>query len=197
MSTMINTIWLGLIVLGVFTGVVTGTSADVTRAAVQSANSAVSICLGFIGVMSMWGGLMKIADSAGLTKWLARIFAPAAGLLFPSVPKDHPALAAITMSIAANLLGMGNAATPLGLKAMEELASLNETKDVASNAMCTFVAISTAGITLVPTTVIAIRAQYHSFNPAEVVMPIILMNILATFVAIVADRFLSPVSKGD
>jgi spore maturation protein A len=196
MSTMINTIWLTLIVLGVLTGVATGTSADVTKAAIESANEAVSICLGFIGIMTMWSGLMKIADSAGLTRWLAKIFAPVASLLFPSVPKEHPALATISMSIAANLLGMGNAATPLGLKAMEELASLNEKKDVPSDAMCTFVAISTAGITLVPTTIIAIRAQYHSHNPAEVVMPIILMNILATFVAILADRFFRPISKG-
>ncbi len=193
---MINTIWLMMIVLGVFTGIITGTSAEITRAAIESTNSAVNICFGFIGVMTMWSGLMKIADSAGLTRWLATITAPVARLLFPSVPKDHPALAAITMSIVANLLGMGNAATPLGLKAMEELASLGETGDIASDAMCTFVSISTAGITLVPTTIIAIRAQYHSHNPAEVVMPIILMNILATFVAIAADRFFRPVSKG-
>jgi spore maturation protein A len=191
---MINTIWLTLIVLGVLTGIATGTSAAVTTAAIESANRAVSICLGFIGIMTMWSGLMKIADSIGLTRWLAKLFAPWARLLFPSVPDDHPALAAITMSLAANLLGMGNAATPLSLKAMEELASLNEERDVPSDAMCTFVAISTAGITLVPTTIIAIRTQYHSYNPAEVVMPIILMNIVATFVAILADRFFSGVS---
>ena len=193
---MINIIWLTLIVVGVLTGVATGTSADVTKAAIESTNQAVNICLGFIGIMTMWSGLMKIADAAGLTRWLAKVFAPVASLLFPSLPKDHPALAAITMSIAANLLGMGNAATPLGLKAMEELASLNEAQDMPSDAMCTFVAISTAGITLVPTTIIAIRAQHHSHNPAEVVMPIILMNIIATFVAILADRFFRPVSKG-
>jgi spore maturation protein A len=193
---MINGIWLTLIVLGVLTGIATGTSAAVTTAAIESANRAVNICLGFIGIMTMWSGLMKIAESAGLTRWLAKLFAPVARLLFPSVPDDHPALAAITMSLAANLLGMGNAATPLSLKAMEELASLNEERDVPSDAMCTFVAISTAGITLVPTTIIAIRTQYHSYNPAEVVMPIILMNILATFVAILADRFFSHVSKG-
>ncbi|HXL03992.1 MAG: spore maturation protein [Firmicutes bacterium] len=194
---MINTIWLMLIVIGTLTGIATGTSADVTKAAIESANQAVNICLGFIGIMAMWNGLMKIADSAGLTKRLARIFAPVARLLFPSLPKDHPALAAITMSIAANLLGMGNAATPLGLKAMEELASLNEAQDMPSDAMCTFVAISTAGITLVPTTIIAIRAQYHSNNPAEVVMPIIIMNIIATFVAILADIFFRPISRGN
>ena len=193
---MINGIWLTLIVLGVLTGIATGTSDAVTTAAIESANRAVNICLGFIGIMTMWSGLMKIAECAGLTRWLAKLFAPVARLLFPSVPDDHPALAAITMSLAANLLGMGNAATPLSLKAMEELASLNGERDVPSDAMCTFVAISTAGITLVPTTVIAIRTQYNSYNPAEVVMPIILMNVLATFVAILADRFFSRVSRG-
>jgi spore maturation protein A len=192
---MINFIWLTLIVLGVVTGIATGTSGAVTAAAIEGGNQAVNICLGFIGVMTIWSGLMKIAESAGLTRWLARLFAPLAKLLFPSVPDDHPALAAITMSLAANLLGMGNAATPLGLKAMEELASLNDASDIPSDAMCTFVAISTAGITLVPTTIIAIRAQYHSYNPAEVVMPIILMNIVATLVAILADRFFGSVSK--
>lgn len=193
---MINTIWLLLIVLGVLTGIVTGTSADVTKAAIESANQAVNICLGFVGIMTMWSGLMKIADSAGLTRRLAKLFTPVTRLLFPSLPKDHPALFAITMSVVANLLGMGNAATPLGLRAMEELASLNKDGDVPTDAMCTFVAISTAGITLVPATIIAIRTQYQSYNPGEVVMPIILVNILATFVAILADRFFRPVSGG-
>ena len=186
---MVNSIWLALIVLGVVTGILSGTSAQVTRGIIEGANQAVNICLGFIGIMSLWSGLMRIAESAGLTRTLARFFAPLARWLFPSVPDDHPALCAITMSLVANLLGMGNAATPLGIKAMEELASLNEGRDAASDAMCTFVAISTAGITLIPTTVIAIRTHYRSLNPAEVVIPIVLMNILATSVALLADRF--------
>ncbi|NLS45130.1 MAG: spore maturation protein [Firmicutes bacterium] len=192
---MINIIWLALIILGVLTATVTGTSAEITGAAINSANAAVNICLGFIGIMTLWSGLMKIADLAGLTRWLAKVFAPVVRLFFPSLPKDHPALGAVTISIAANLMGMGSAATPLGLKAMGELSRLNKAGDIPSDAMCTFVAISTAGITLVPTTIIAIRTQYYSRNPAEIIMPIILTNIIATLVAILADKFFSPISK--
>ena len=185
---MVNSIWLALIVLGVVTGILSGTSAQVTRGIIEGANQAVNICLGFIGIMTLWSGLMRIAESEA-SLGLLQFFAPFGKVAFPSVPDDHPALCAITMSLVANLLGMGNAAAPLGIKAMEELASLNEGRDAASDAMCTFVAISTAGITLIPTTVIAIRTHYRSLNPAEVVIPIVLMNILATSVALLADRF--------
>ncbi|MFZ5925062.1 MAG: nucleoside recognition domain-containing protein [Bacillota bacterium] len=191
---MINTVWLSLIAAGVITGLVTGTSETVTKAALESAGTAVALCLGLLGVMALWCGVMKVAQEAGIARWLARMVAPVARLLFPSVPRTHPALAAVTMSIAANLLGMGNAATPLGIKAMEELAALSERKNEASDAMCTFVTICTAGITLVPTTIIAIRGQFGSRSPAEVVGPIIFVNVLATAVAIIADRFFRPVS---
>lgn len=186
---MIDTVWLALITAGIITGLVTGMSEAVTKAALDSAGSAVTLSLGFVGVMALWCGVMKIAEEAGIARWLARMVAPAARVLFPSVPRNHPALAAVTMSIAANILGMGNAATPLGLKAMEELASLPGRKGEATDAMCTFVAMCTAGITLVPTTLIAIRGQFGSRNPAEVVAPVIFVNVLATTVAIVADRF--------
>ncbi|MDI7247067.1 MAG: nucleoside recognition domain-containing protein [Bacillota bacterium] len=192
---MANTVWLVLIAAGAVTGLATGTSEAVTRAALESAGSAVTLCLGLIGVMALWCGVMKIAEEAGIARWLARAVAPVARMLFPSVPASHPAIAAVTMSIAANLLGMGNAATPLGIKAMEELATLSDDGDEASDAMCTFVAICTAGITLVPTTIIAIRTQFGSRSPAEIVAPIILVNVLATAVALMADRFLRPVSR--
>ncbi|MGE5574034.1 MAG: nucleoside recognition domain-containing protein [Bacteroidota bacterium] len=192
---MANTVWLVLIAAGAVAGLATGTSGAVTRAALESASSAVTLCLSLIGVMALWCGVMRIAEQAGIARWLARAVAPVTRTLFPSVPASHPAIAAVTMSIAANLLGMGNAATPLGIKAMEELATLSDDGDEASDAMCTFVAICTAGITLVPTTIIAIRTQFGSRSPAEIVAPIILVNVLATAVALMADRFLRPVSR--
>jgi len=191
----VNAVWLVLIAAGVITGLVTGNGEAVTSAALESAGSAVTLCFGLIGAMALWCGVMKIAEEAGIARWLARMVAPPARVLFPSVPRDHPAIAAVAMSIAANLLGMGNAATPLGIRAMEELATLPGSRDEASDAMCTFVAICTAGITLVPTTIIAIRSQFGSTSPAEVVVPIIIVNLLATAVAIIADRFARPVSR--
>lgn len=191
---MINTVWFVLVAAGVLTGFVTGTSEAVTKAALDSAGSAVTLSLGLIGTMALWCGVMRIAEEAGLTRQLARVVTPLARFIFPSIQPNHPALAAVAVSIAANILGMGNAATPLGLKAMEQLATVPGRKGEASDAMCTFVAICTAGITLVPTTVIAIRGQFGSKNPAEVAAPIVLVNILATGVAIIADRFFRPVS---
>lgn len=194
-DAMVNAVWVSLIAAGVITGLLTGTSEAVTRAALDSAGSAVTLCLGLVGAMALWCGVMKIAEEAGIARSLARVVAPAARLLFPSVPARHPAIAAVAMSITANLLGMGNAATPLGIKAMEELAALAHDKEEASDAMCTFVAMCTAGITLVPTTIIAVRAQLGSRSPSEVVAPIVLVNLLATTVALIADRFFRPVSR--
>ncbi|MCR4401266.1 MAG: spore maturation protein [Firmicutes bacterium] len=192
---MASAVWLFLIAAGVVTGLFTGTSEAVTRAALDSAGSAVTLCLGLIGAMALWCGIMKVAEEAGVARSIARLVAPAARLLFPSVPARHPAVAAVAMSITANLLGMGNAATPLGIKAMEELAALSRDKGEASDAMCTFVAMCTAGVTLVPTTIIAVRSQLGSRSPSEVVAPIILVNLLATLVAVIADRFFRPVSR--
>ena len=191
----VNAVWLFLIAVGVVTGFLTGTSDEVTRAALESAGSAVTLSFGLIGAMALWCGIMRIAEEAGIARALARAVAPVAKVLFPSIPERHPAVAAVAMSITANLLGMGNAATPLGIKAMEELAALAGHTDEATDAMCTFVAMCTAGITLVPTTIIAIRAEFGSRSPAEVVAPIILVNLLATAVALIADRFFRPASR--
>ncbi len=193
---MMNAVWLALVAGGVLTGFITGRSDAVTKAALESAGSAVSLSLGLIGATTLWCGLMKIAEDAGMTRWLARAMAPLTRRLFPSIPEGHPAGAAIAASFAANILGMGNAATPLGLRAMEDLASLTPGQDEANDAMCTFVVMCAMGMTLVPTTIIAVRAQCGSSSPAEVVAPIILVNTLGMAVALMADRFLRPISRG-
>jgi len=142
---------------------------SVTRAALEYADTAITICLGLIGVMALWLGVMKVAEEAGLLKVLTRLLTPVTKQLFPDVPPDHPAVGAMIMNIAANMLGLNNAATPLGIKAMEELAKLSPKAGVATNAMCTFLVINTAGLTLIPATAIAIRAAQGAADPGIII----------------------------
>lgn len=162
----------------------------VTKAAFDAASTAVTIAFGLIGIMAMWLGIMKIADEAGAVKFLARLLRPVMKFLFPDVPSDHPAVGSMIMNISANMLGLSNAATPLGLKAMEELEKLNPKKGVATNAMCTFLAINTAGLTIIPATAIAVRAATGSANPTLIVGTTIVGGLCATTVGIIAAKFL-------
>ncbi len=142
---------------------------EVTNAAINYSKVAVTIAFGLIGIMALWLGVMKVAEEAGLIQLIAKVVRPITGFLFPDVPQDHPAMGSIIMNISANMLGLGNAATPFGLKAMEELESLNPNKGVATNAMVTFLAINTAGLTLIPATAIAIRAAMGSSDPTIII----------------------------
>jgi len=187
---MLNAVWIGLIAASVVVGAATGRLDAVTKAAFDSARGAVELAIGLVGVMALWLGVMRIAEEAGLARALARLLRPAARRLFPDVPADHPALAAILLNVSASWLGLGNAATPLGLKAMEELQKLNPAKDTASNAMVTFLALNTSSITLVPATIIAVRATLGSANPTEIVAPTILASACATVVAVTAAKLL-------
>jgi spore maturation protein A len=186
----LNAVWIGLIVVAVVVGAATGRLDAVTKAAFDSARGAVELAIGLVGVMALWLGVMKIAEEAGLARALARLLRPAARRLFPDVPADHPALAAILLNVGASWLGLGNAATPLGLKAMEELQKLNPAKDTASNAMVTFLALNTSSITLVPVTIIAVRVTLGSANPTEIIAPTILASACATVVAVTAAKLL-------
>ncbi len=187
---MLNAVWIGLIVIAVVVGAATGRLDAVTRAAFDSSRGAVELAIGLVGVMALWLGVMKIAEEAGIVRVLARLLRPVARRLFPDVPADHPALAAIVLNVSASWLGLGNAATPLGLKAMEELQTLNPAKDTASNAMVTFLALNTSSITLVPATIIAVRVTLGSANPTEIVAPTILASACATVVAVGAAKLL-------
>jgi spore maturation protein A len=133
--------------------------------------------------------MMRIAEDAGLLNKLARLLQPAVRFLFPSVPKNHPAIGYIMSNMSANILGLGNAATPMGIKAMQELQKLNPDKDTASTAMCTLLALNTSSITLIPTTLIAIRMNYNSVNPAEIVGTTLIATIISTAAAIFVDRW--------
>ena len=166
-----------------------GTMDEVNKAVFEGSKNAVTICIGLISVLVFWLGLMKIAEEAGLLKKLVALFMPLVKKLFPEVPKNHPALGFILSNMMANFFGLGNAATPLGIKAMEHLKELNEGRDFASRSMITFLALNTSAITLIPTTVISIRMTYHSANPTEIVGVTFIAQALSMIGAIWIDRY--------
>lgn len=194
---MLNYIWIGLLMIGFAFGIVNGRLDDVTKAAMDSAQTAVTVCIGLLGVMCLWTGLMKIAEKSGLIRIIGRAVRPVLVFLFPEIPKDHPALGAIVMNLVANFLGLGNAATPLGLKAMKELQSLNKDKKTATNAMCMFLVLNTAAIQLVPANIIALRTSEGSKKPAEIIICIWIASVCATIMGIIAAKMLSAVWKKD
>jgi len=162
----------------------------ITNAALDYAGTAVTIALGLIGIMALWLGVMKVAEEAGLIRSLTRLLTPLTRRLFPEVPPDHPAVGAMIMNISANLLGLSNAATPFGLKAMEELNKLNPKVGTATNAMCTFLTINTAGLVLIPATAIAVRAAAGSVNPGIIIGTSIFGAGCATAAGLVAVKLL-------
>ncbi|MFH5184783.1 nucleoside recognition domain-containing protein [Paenibacillus sp. TAB 01] len=186
---MVNFIWLFFIVAGFVVAAVQGKIELVTQAAFDGAKSGVTVCFGLISIMVFWLGMMRIAEDAGLLQVMSKLLRPFIRFLFPSVPKDHPALGYIMSNMSANILGLGNAATPMGIKAMQELQLLNPNKDIASPAMCTLLALNTASITLIPTTLIAIRMNYNSLNPAEIVGTTLLATFVSTLAAILVDKW--------
>lgn len=167
---------------------------DVTNAALDFAEVAVNIALGLIGIMALWLGIMKIAEEAGIVNYIAKALRPLTKFLFPDVPTDHAAVTPMIMNISANFLGLGNAATPFGLKAMEELDKLNENKGTATNAMCMFLAINTAGLALIPATAIAIRAAAGSAQPAIIIGTSLFASSCATLAGITAAKIFEGVS---
>lgn len=188
---MINYIWFGMIAIGVLTGIFTGNVKAVTDAAISYAESGFEIALGLTAVMTLWLGIMKIAEDAGLVSLLSRGLRPILTRLFPDVPAEHPAMGAMLMNIAANVLGLGNAATPFGIKAMNELQRLNNQPDTATNSMCMFLAINTSSVTIVPATIIAYRASAGSSNATEILGAALFATTCSTTVAIIAAKLLS------
>lgn len=197
---MVNAIWLFFIVAGFIVAAFQGRIELVTEAVFDGAKSGVTVCLGLISIMVFWLGMMRIAEDAGLLRGMAKLLNPIVRFLFPSVPKDHPALGYIMSNMSANIFGLGNAATPMGIKAMEELQKLNPDKEVASPAMCTLLALNTASITLIPTTLIAIRMSYNSANPTEIIGTTLIATFISTLAAIMVDKWyrkkIPPIGRG-
>ena len=189
---MLNYIWFGLMAAALVVAAVNGTAEAVTKGAVEAASTAVQIAIGLVGIMTLWLGMMRVAEAAGLVSLVGRALRPLLRWLFPDVPATHPAAGAIVLALAANMLGLNNAATPLGIKAMEELQTLNPDKDTASNAMVTLMAVTTAGVQLIPASMIGVLAAAGSTNPTAIIAPTILATSVGTVAGLIAARLLQP-----
>jgi len=185
---MVNAVWVILIVGGLLVSAATHQMGSVTQAAVSAAEKGVEVAFGFIGIMTLWLGLARVAEESGLMRLLARGLAPFLRRLFPGVPPEDPALGNMAMNLVANILGMGSAATPFGLKAMQDLQRLNPDPETATPDMITFLAANTAVLNLVPATVIALRVAAGSRQPTAIVGPTAIATAAAMVVALTADR---------
>lgn len=185
---MLNYLWGGMILIAVVYGTLTGHVQDVGNAAIDSSKEAVELCITMLGVMALWTGIMKIAEAAGLMEKFRRAVRPVLRFLFPDIPEDAKVNEYIASNLLANILGLGWAATPFGLKAMAELQKLNIAqggkKEVASRAMCTFLIINISSLQLIPVNIIAYRSQYGSVNPARIVGPAIIATAVSTLAAV-------------
>ena len=185
---MINKFWLFFIVFGLLVAAATGNMGRITQSILDNAQRGVNLALGLIAMLTFWLGIMKILERSGLIEILVKFLRPVARFLFPSLPQDHPAISSILMTMSADILGMGSAATPIGLKAMKQLQETNPKKDTATPAMCTFLAMNTSSITLIPTTIIALRAASGSLNPTMIIPTALLATCVSFFTGISFDR---------
>lgn len=181
---MLNKIWTAMLLAAFAAGIATGRIREVSDALMTGAKDAAALCFSLLGIMCLWTGLAKVAEKSGLTDICAAALYPVTKILFPNLKKNSAALNAIVMNIVANLLGMGNAATPLGIKAMKELDKLNLQRDSASDEMCMFAVINTASVQLIPATLIALRETYASQNPGEIILAVWVTSIAVIFVGV-------------
>ncbi|HET7435235.1 MAG TPA: nucleoside recognition domain-containing protein [Thermoanaerobaculia bacterium] len=187
---MLNYIWFALMAISLVVAAFNGTADAVTKGAVDMAKTAVEISIGLVGVMTLWLGMMRIAEKAGLVTILGRLLRPVLRLLFPELPPDHPANGAIVLSIAANMLGLNNAATPLGIKAMEEMQTVNPDKETATNSEVMFMALNTASVQLVPAQMIAILVASGSKSPTSIISSTLVATFIGTLAAIISAKVL-------
>ena len=187
---MVSIIWTFLIVIAIIYSFISGKVDIINNTILTSGNSALKLMLSLLPTIALWSGIMKIAEDSGLLTKFANLLRPFLRKLFPSVPKDNKALGYISSNIAANMLGLGSAATPFGLKAMEELQKINDKKDTASTPMITFLVLNTAGVTIIPTTILALRVAYKSANPGEIIIPAIIATTCSSIAGLTLDYFI-------
>ncbi len=187
---MVGYIWAFLIGIGIIYSFFSGNIGVVNESILAGVNEALDLILNLLPVIVLWTGILKIAEVSGLLDKFARLLRPFLKRLFPSVPEDNKALGYISSNIAANMLGLGSAATPAGLKAMNELQKINPKKDTATPAMITFLILNTAGVTLIPTTILALRVAYNSQNPGEIIMPAIIATTISSIAGLTLDYFI-------
>ena len=192
---MVNKIWGFFIVIGILFCSFTGKADVVNNEILESGKTALDMTIKIFPVMALWLGISKIAEESGLLKKLSLKLSCVLKYLFPEIPKGHPSLSYISSNVIANMFGLGNAATPFGLKAMQSLQELNNKKDTASRSMITFLVLNTSGVTLIPTTVISLRMMYGSSNPTGIVLPCIVITFLSTLAGLMMDRILYKFSK--
>ncbi|MDI1351382.1 MAG: nucleoside recognition domain-containing protein [bacterium] len=191
---MLNIIWLGMILTSVVVGLIEGRIDAVVKAVTDSAKLGFELAIGLTGIMCLWLGIMAIATDSGLVAKLGRLLKPLLRRLFPDIPPDHPAMGAMVMNIAANMLGLANAATPFGLQAMKELQTLNQHATIATNSMCTFLAINTSSVQIIPATAIAFLTTNGSSNPSSIIFSSLIATSCSTLVAIFAVKQLAKMS---
>lgn len=187
---MVSVIWIILILAGIIYYFLTGNLDALNNEILTNANKALELMLELMPIIVLWTGIMKIAEDSGLLHKFSRLLEPFLKRLFPGVPKDNLALGYIASNIAANAMGLGSAATPFGLKAMTELQKINDKKDTASEAMITFLVLNTAGVTIVPTTILAMRVMYGSANPSEIIVPAVLATACSSIGGLTMDYFI-------
>lgn len=187
---MISILWTFLIIIGILYSLITGNIEVINNSILTNAGKALELILSLLPTIVLWSGIMKIAEDAGILTKFASFLKPILSKLFPSVPSNHPSLGYIASNIAANMLGLGSAATPFGLRAMSELQKINSKKDTASNAMITFLVLNTAGVTIIPTTIIALRLAYGSSSPTAIIAPAVISTSCSCISAVVIDYFI-------
>lgn len=187
---MINIVWFLILFIGIAFGITSGNGEILSKTIVNTTSSTVDLVIDLVGIMCLWCGVMKIAEKSGLTDKLARTLKPILKIIFKEAGRDERALGAIVMNLTANMFGLSNAATPFGIKAMEEMDRLNKNKDVASNDMVLFLVLNAACIQFVPTTVISIRAAFNSSNPGAIILPALCTTTLASILGIILCKLL-------
>ena len=188
-----NYIWYFLIVISIIFGAINGTLDDVAKAIFTGTELSVKIILTLLGIMTFWLGIMKIAEKSGIVEFISKILKPVARIIFPQIPKNSPIIGDVAMNFSANALGLANAATPMGIKAMEGMQEINEDKESASDSMCTLLAMNTAGFQLIPATVIAILAANGSESPTEIIVPTLIVTSVAFVSAIIIAKLFQKV----
>ena len=194
---MLNYIWAFMILIGILYGAFTGNISEVSNGFLTSSKEAVTLCITMLGVLSFWSGIMETGKRAGIIRQMTKLIMPFVNFLFPNIPKNHESREYITTNIIANILGLGWAATPPGLRAMESLSKLNEEKNgrkkvhISSDEMCTFLVINISSLQIIPMNIIAYRSQYGSINPAAIVVPAIIATSASTMAAIIFCKLMT------
>lgn len=192
---MINKIWASFIIIGITYSILTTNVELISTEIIKAAETSLNMIIKIFPVMALWLGIMKIADESNLLKKIAKLLSPVMKKIFPEIPENHESISLITTNVVANLFGLGNAATPIGLKTMKSLQELNKNKQEASHSMITFLVLNTTGLTIIPTTILSINMMYNKTNPTEIVLPCFLASLSATLGGLIIDRILQRKDK--